>query len=93
MDPDDLNRLWNMGEDVFMSLVDEWAESQSLFYRFALLAHTMQLSAAGKLAGMHEGKPSDAVFKAFATVPLKLLAPQRGTPFPAVRDGRTYSTD
>jgi hypothetical protein len=119
VDPDDVKRLWNMGEDgkklmalhgtndinqiraadgtplysdSFMRLVDEWAESQGLFYRLTLLAHTVQLSAAGKLAGMHEGKPSDAVFKAFATVPMKLLAPNVEQ-FPAVRDGRTYSTD
>lgn len=63
--------------DFFMRLVDEDKKRQILFYRIALLDHAMKLSEPGKacLPGMHDGKPSDAVFKAFATVPMKLFAP------------------
>jgi hypothetical protein len=60
-----------------MRLVDEDEKRKILFYRITLLDHVMKSSEAGNLVlpGKEQGKPSDAIFRAFAEVPMKFLSP------------------
>jgi len=58
----------------------------SVRYRLTLLHHIVQLNEAGKLAlpGMDQGRPSDAMFRAFAKVPMEARPPnvdQESLPF------------
>jgi hypothetical protein len=49
----------------------------SVIFRGTMLFHTIQFNKDGKLElpGIIDGKPSEAVVRAFARVPMKVMAP------------------
>jgi hypothetical protein len=76
----------SISADLWKSACSPGADVRAVFLRVSMLRMLQMLSGSGTLISpwLHDGKPDDAVFKAFATVPmlgLQVGTPRQGFPF------------
>jgi hypothetical protein len=63
--------------DIFWKLIEGDANVLSANFRGTMISHVIRYVQSGELElpGIDQGKPSDAVFEAFAKVPMKVIPP------------------